>query len=260
MSTWNIDAARIAKVRGLPLDEALAKWDRGQDEQFQDQANQQRSHVLEVFPIAGWPDLPLERYALGTEDDESFCKLMEFRTGNLGGIGGGSALKHLIYRRQDGSWYYRPEYSNETEAWAAVRDGFVRAFELAQAGEWSQVDQVPSIKPASSLRGKAMFVYFPDELIPIYAASYQAHFYAALGGQGSAPDGVSGCRALLELARSSGRFDGWQPLEISRFLGAWSDPRVGSESSRSHPATGRSSGMPAERADTSASGGTMSVT
>lgn len=227
LGQWDIDAARIAKVRGLPLEEAVRHWDRDLDAGLIALASQQRARVLELFPIDTWPNLPLDRYALGTSDDESFCKLMEFRTNALGGIGGGSALKHLIYRRKDGSYYHRPEYPNETKAWEAVRSGFVRAFELAQAGEWQQIDEIPAIKPASSLRGKAMFVYFPDELISIYATGFQAHFYAELGGQGAAPAGVSGSRALWQLAQSSGLFDGWHAINIAVFLGAWSDPRIG---------------------------------
>jgi 5-methylcytosine-specific restriction protein B len=227
LGIWDIDAARVAKVRGLPLEEAVTHWDRAADVELLEQARWQREHLLELFPIDGWPNLPLDRYALGTTDDQSFCKLMEFRTNALGGIGGGSALKHLIYRRQDGSYYHRPEYANETAAWEAVRAGFVRALQLAAAGEWQQIDEIQAIRPASSLRGKAMFVYFPDALIPIYATNFQAHFYAALGGQGAAPFGASGSSALWELAQSRGLFHGWHPIDIARFLGAWSDPRVG---------------------------------
>ncbi|MEP7228030.1 MAG: AAA family ATPase, partial [Gemmatimonadales bacterium] len=238
MGIWDLDAARVAKVRGKPLEEAVALWDREPDQDLIGEAEQQRGGVLGRFPIHEWPELPLERYALGTTVDDSFCKLMEFRTPALGGIGGGSALKHLIYQKGDGSWYYRPEYANEGDAWDAVRAGFVRGFELAREGRWDDIDEVPSIKPAASLRGKSFFTYFSEQLLPIYATGFQAHFFKLLGGQGAAPNGVGGCRALFTLAQATGQFEGWHPIHIAQFLRAWSDPRVGKRIVKIAPGNG----------------------
>ena len=106
MGIWDIDAALVAKVRGKPLAEAVSLWDREVDREFRREADAQRTLVTSLYPIDSWPSLTLDRYALGTDVDDSYCKLMEFRTQALGGIGGGSALKHLIYRKSDGSWYH----------------------------------------------------------------------------------------------------------------------------------------------------------
>jgi 5-methylcytosine-specific restriction protein B len=222
---WNIDAARIAKVRGKPLNEAVKHWDRTRDSDLIATADQQRQRVLQLFPIEAWPSLPLERYALGTGVDDGFCWLMEFGTPALGGIGGGSAKKHLIYRKSDGTWYHRPDYANEIEAWEAVRAAFVRGFELAEAGDWAAIDALPAIANASSLRAKVYCTYFLDDHIPIFSTGYQAHFFSLLGGEGPAPDGVAGTRALRELTGATGLFEGWHPSEIATFLGAWS-PRA----------------------------------
>ena len=224
---WSYDAAIVAKVRGKPLEEAVANWDRDRDRAFTEAADQQRALVMERFPIEEWPTLPLDRYALGTDVDDSFCKLLEFRTPALGGIGGGSALKHIVYRKSDGSWYHRPEYASVEEAWEAVRAGFVRGFELARRGEWAAIDEIPAIQPGGSLRAKTYATYFLEHHVPFYGTQWQAHFFRALGGQGEPPNGVSGSRAILELAIGTGLFDGWHTVEIGRFLGAWSDPRVG---------------------------------
>jgi len=182
LGTWDIDAALIAKVRGKPLDEAVSIWDGNQDQNIVRAAGNQRALVMERFPIDAWPDLPLERYALGTDVDDSFCKLMEFRTQALGGIGGGSALKHMIYRKSDGSWYHRGEYSNIEEAWQAVRSGFVQGFELAQRGEWDAIDQIPAIQNGASLRAKTYCTYFLEDHLPFFGTGWQAHFFKELGG------------------------------------------------------------------------------
>jgi 5-methylcytosine-specific restriction protein B len=226
VGAWDVDAALIAKIRGKPLQEAVANWDRSKDQAIVEAADQQRAQIVGLFPIETWPDLPLERYALGTEVDESFCKLMEFRSHALGGIGGGSALKHMIYRKSDGSWYHRPEYGNVEEAWAAVRAGFVRGFELAERGDWAAIDEIPAIQAGASLRAKTYCVYDWGQHLPFYGTQWQAHYFKVLGGEGSPPSGVAGTRTLYELAMRTGQFDGWHPVEISRFLGAWSDPKI----------------------------------
>jgi hypothetical protein len=69
---WNVDAVRIAKVRGLPLSEAVQHWDRSLDAAIREAADQQRRRVLDLFPIDAWPSLSMVRYGLGNEVDEFF--------------------------------------------------------------------------------------------------------------------------------------------------------------------------------------------
>jgi 5-methylcytosine-specific restriction protein B len=222
MASFPVDAARIQKIRGKPVAEALANWDRSLDTGVIAEALRLRDHVVELFPADAWPSLEKERYALGTEVDESFCKLMEFRTEVLGGIGGGSALKHMLYRRTDGTWYHRPEYKNEDDAWQAIRGGFVEALKLSEQGRWAEIDEIPAIKPGATLRGKAMYVYNSDRLLPFFGSGVQRHMFSELGGVGEMADGVSGSRVLYELAMSTGLFDGWSTVEVGRFLWSWS--------------------------------------
>ena len=229
MPDFVVDAARIAKIRGKPLGEAVANWDRAVDSELLPEALRLRGHVLDLFPIESWPSLTKERYALGTDVDESFCKLMEYRTNILGGIGGGQALKHMLYRRNDGTWYFRPEYANENQAWEAIRAGFVEAFTLGAEGRWAEVDEIQAIKPGTTLRTKTMYVYFVDQLLPFFSSATQRQIYSALGGEGDMPDGVAGARALFDLAKSTGVFDGWHTVEIGRFLWTWADTRVGKQ-------------------------------
>lgn len=59
MGTWDIDAALIARVRGKPLHEAVANWDRELDQKIVQAADEQRAQLMELFPIEAWPQLPL---------------------------------------------------------------------------------------------------------------------------------------------------------------------------------------------------------
>src|SRR5687768_7562077 len=91
----------------VPINEALAKYDRAADAGAIQSAQQERQEVVARFPLDAWPSLPLERYALGQEETrESFCWWIEFGTPHVGSMRGGNAKKHVIYRQRDGNWYY----------------------------------------------------------------------------------------------------------------------------------------------------------
>lgn len=206
------------------LADALAAWDPASVSLKLAAAEEQRLSVERLFPMDGWTNLPVERYALGG-DHETFCYLMEFATPELGGIGGGSARKHLIYRRSsDGSWYFDRRFASLEEAWASVREGFVRMFDFVSRGDFSALEGRESWNWAPALVGKAVYTYFPDAIVPIYSHAAQQHFWELLGGQGKVPWGPAGSHQLLELARTIPGLDNLHPIELMRFLYGWADP------------------------------------
>src|SRR5205814_1343172 len=91
-----------------PFVEAIAAWNPASRAADVAAAEALRVQVVANFPLADWPSMPLDRYALGTEDSlESFCYAMEFGTRQLGSMAGGSSRKHLILKRRDtGEWYF----------------------------------------------------------------------------------------------------------------------------------------------------------
>ena len=96
------------------------------------------------------------------DQPDNFCRWMEFVTSTIGSIRGGSARKHLIYfQASTGEWWFDHKlYSNVEQAWEAVRSGFVRAIELAEAGAWDQVDQIPvfaGLRHSSTRRWRSTF-------------------------------------------------------------------------------------------------------
>jgi 5-methylcytosine-specific restriction protein B len=121
--------------------------------------------LLTRFPLREWPTISLERYALGQENsEETFCRWMEFRSRKLGGIGGGTSKKHIIFKRKGtGEWYFPKKYRDERDAWNHVRDGFVEAFRQAQAGEWNAIDEIDALKNGPALKLKALHVYFDKD-------------------------------------------------------------------------------------------------
>ena len=106
------------------------------------QAEIKRAEFLRRFPLADWPSLPLERYALGGgRNEDSLCWWLELSLRTLGSIRGGTANKTLIYRRKNGTgWYYPEGFADEQQAWVAVRAQFERALAHAANGEFDRIE------------------------------------------------------------------------------------------------------------------------
>jgi 5-methylcytosine-specific restriction enzyme B len=207
------------------LEDALEAFDRDAARLAAAGAEALRRSIVARFPLDQWPTLPLERYALGGPDHDNFCYVMEFESEALCSIRGGSARKHAIYRKASGDWYYDDTYPNVEAAWEAVRGAFVEAFRLARAGDFDAVDDLRPIRSAAALRTKALYVYFPDDMLPISSSAHLAHFIALLGGSAGQRGTVEANRALLQLLRERPEFEGWLPYEMATFLYEWADPR-----------------------------------
>jgi 5-methylcytosine-specific restriction protein B len=202
------------------IERALANYDRGSLTAHVADGQQERQQILAHFPLESWPQLPLERYALGQEDSEdTFCRWMEFKSKHLGGIGGGSAMKHIIFKRRSGpGWYYPTIYRNEQDAWTAVRAGFVEALKKAQAGEWTAIDEIQALRSGSALLLKTLFIYFPDAIIPIYSRAHIRRFLGLLGCHEPPDEAVQLNRTLLSALRQVPALDGWGSVETMEFL------------------------------------------
>jgi 5-methylcytosine-specific restriction protein B len=204
--------------------QALEAYDGEAEAAGVEAAEVQRAEVLERFPRSSWPELPLERYALGQEDKtDNFCRWMEFRATDLGSIKGGSARKHHIYlQRAERQWWFEHDrYPTVEEAWAAVRGGFVEALERAATGEWDELDRIPALRGGPALLAKTLHLYFPDEILPVYSHAHLTGFLEALGEERRSFDNrgtVSLNRHLLAGLRACGELRGWSTKEMERLL------------------------------------------
>lgn len=211
------------------IGEALAAYDREKHRAAVEEAERLRRQVWELFPRDAWPELPLERYALGQADHrETYCRWMEFKTIPLGSIKGGSAGKHIIYKHKDKpGWSYPPQYQDERQAWEAVRAAFVEAFSKAGAGEWDDIDAIESLRWGSALKVKSLHTYFPESVLPVYGWNDLKHFLGLLGRPEASDrsyDLVRLNRTLLFALKEYPGFEGWSNVEIMRFLYDWHNP------------------------------------
>lgn len=60
------------------------------------EAEELRVAFVDRFPLGEWPDLPLDRYALGrTVEGGALCWWLEWKTKSVASISGGSAAKSV---------------------------------------------------------------------------------------------------------------------------------------------------------------------
>lgn len=194
-------------------------------------AEAERAEVLARFPLAGWPGLSVEAYALGASAD-SFCSLMEHRSRSLGSMPARHAGIHLIFRGQDGEWRYPPAYADIDAAWAALRAGFVQAFRLAERGLYDEIDALDVFSPGRLTLSKALSVYFPERFMPISARSHLDHFLRRAFGRDWRPErhGRMGPAAMSAALRSRLRalpaLAGRSAPELMHWLYSWDGPKL----------------------------------
>ncbi|MGP4114424.1 AAA family ATPase [Streptomyces sp. 4N509B] len=223
--------------RETEVEEWVGLFDRAALGETVERAQAERALVRERFPLHGWGDLPLERYALGMGDGKGdgrasrFCWLMEYGTDALGSIRGGSAAKHIMYRARSGAWHLpRPLRSlDHVRAWARVRTDFTVAFDAVQEGAFPYLDELETLTYGQALVTKTLATYFPDEFLPVYAADHVRHFIEVLGGPTYRTYGGvrtwQANRQLFQLVRERAAFRGWHPQEVVHFLYECFDPR-----------------------------------
>jgi 5-methylcytosine-specific restriction protein B len=212
------------------LDAAVKEFDRKGAAAYVRSHEEQLQQLLSHFPLADWPRMTLEQYALGQEEsDETFCRWMEFRSLDVGSIRGGSARKLIIYKHKDKlGWYYPREFHNEVEAWHALRSEFIQAFELARRGEWDDIDALPTLARGPALRLKTLHIYFPEDILPIFSAEHLRHFLQLVRPSDSDTSGYAVVRlnrSLLAALRATPGLADWKPKELERFLYGWADPK-----------------------------------
>ncbi|WP_338598092.1 AAA family ATPase [Saccharopolyspora sp. SCSIO 74807] len=207
-------------------------FDRGDLAPLLKEAEAERQRVREEFPLEEWPDLPLERYALGAGGrSPTYCQLLERETDVLGSIKGGSAAKLILFRHSSGEWRLPPPLRGmePQTAWEQVRREFHAALEAVAQERFDTLDDLETLVYGQALVTKTLATYFPQQFLPIYSANHVRHFIELLGGERYRTyGGVRTWRANRQLRRivsERTEFAGWDPMEVMHFLYEHFDPR-----------------------------------
>lgn len=215
----------------MEFHEAIAAGHADRDEEVQAEQERQRTAFLERFPLESWQDMTLAHYALNAGNlRNNYSYFLEWGTPNLGSIAGGSAHKHVIFRRTTGEWAYPSGFGSVDEAWAALHIGFKRMFELASEGDWTSTSEIDILRGAKVVRLKSLYLYFPDKVLPVYSHSHLSHFARAFDLDTSG-DAIDINLRLLAHLRSYSDLADRDSLDFVGLLYAWSPP-PGSRSPR----------------------------
>jgi MoxR-like ATPase len=181
---------------------------------------QLREEFVRQFPKEKLRDLTLEQYALGHEGyRESFCYWLERKTRYLGSILGGNVMKFGVWHGSDGRWHWVGRYKSAEDALSRIKAGLSALVEAAEGGRFGELDRIGKeyLGDSISLRCKPLNLYFPDQLLPLYADKTLKHF-SALFGVELRGKFVERNRQLLQLLRGYTDFEGVDTHQMMDFL------------------------------------------
>jgi hypothetical protein len=186
-------AGEIAKR--VPM---LAKRD--EDEWLE--AEKLRKAFVADYPLQRISNLALDEYLIGKgSGNRSFCYRLEREMDTLGKIVGATAFKFGVYfgrTKSDATDKYRFATrwgSNPNEALTAVKQAIVQLLQAAAVGD---SDAIAKNRLSPMLKGKILFVYYPEKFAPIYSGEHLEHFIASLDLRGSFQCGADMQRALMD--------------------------------------------------------------
>lgn len=141
------------------------------------EARKVHEEFLRLYPKEKWATMTLEEFVIGS-GQQTACWWIEFNTLSLGGIRGGSAQKFQIYLSKNGEYVYDKEsFASPAEAWETMRREIVEMLDMAGEGRYEELDRENLILyKASAFRMKLLFLYYPDQFLPIYSINHLHHF------------------------------------------------------------------------------------
>lgn len=227
-------------ISTMQFDDALAAWDRGSAAARIAQAEEQRAGFLEQFPASIWPDVPVTDYALGQEGrSDVFSWWIEWGTDVCGSIAGGSSAKHLIFLRKEAqTWAFPDRYSTIEEAWDDIRQGYADVVSMGEQGRWDEISLIDSLWGAEAIKIKTAWLYFPDELLPIYSSNHLDYWLSVFDLDAGEASRSGKNRLLLEEIRQKPGAGELSTIELMCFLYDWAHPDRGRSVFRIAPGEG----------------------
>ncbi len=215
---------------------ALADWLKTNPKTIPPSLSDLRVSFARRFPKEKLNEMQLEDYAQGLDSKDTFCNWLEFKTAKLGGIGGGSAKKWgVFWNTKIGDWYVIKAYRDKEEAISRIRGGLQELINSVERGEYSELDRIGSDRLGGplGLRCKPLYLYFPDQFLPISQPEHLRHFIKFFGGN---PEGevLALNLQLLSTLRAFPEFQEMDTFQMAEFLyhGLGIDPRKRHQSMR----------------------------
>jgi len=200
--------------------EKLAEWRLKNSLTIPEELRRVRDEFVQQFPKERLSEMTPEEYSLGAGSKNGFSYWLEYRTKDLGHIGG-FASKFGVWRDKNGEWQWnRNKYKTPQDAFEQIKSGLISLVQAVEAGRFDELDEIGRKQVGQSLTGlrsKPLALYFPDEFIPTFQPEHIANFLKLFGAK---PKGevLTRNRQLLELMRGLPEFEGFDTHGMMRFL------------------------------------------
>jgi 5-methylcytosine-specific restriction endonuclease McrBC GTP-binding regulatory subunit McrB len=206
----------------------LENWLHNNPRRMPTELRELREDFVERFPIEKLGELTLEQYAGGKPD--GFCYWLEVKTVALGSIRGGSSAKFGIWlSRSDNQWRYNTgSFSSLEDALTRLKKGLVELTTAVKQGSSNDLDTIGDKYLGGrrySLRGKPLYLYFPDRFLPITNPKHLQYFLNCFGVQ---PQGdlLALNHQLLSHLSSLPEFEGFDTRQMMKFLYDCFPPKI----------------------------------
>ena len=184
-----------------------------------------RDEFNQRFPKENLSELKLEDYALGNPEvnPHSFCQFIEFEAKDLGSIAGGSSSKHGIYwSKKDNDWRWDSFFKTEmaTDAFKQIKIAFIKLVEFVELNKLEELDQIADQylgKNRNVLRGKPLYLYYPEKFIPIFSVT-QLNYWLNFFNLSSSDEALKKNLRLFSYLKSLPEFQKFDYWGIMRFL------------------------------------------
>jgi hypothetical protein len=168
--------------------ERLAEWLRRNSSQMlpDDPRRLLREEFVRRFPKERLRELTKQQYALGHPAfKESFCYWLEWKTRTLGSVSGGSVSKWgLWWDKNKADWKFNRDFRDADDALAKLINTIANLVAEVEAGHFAkfpQLDRDTDKVMGNALRAKPLYLYFPDEFVPIASEDHLRSFLDLVG-------------------------------------------------------------------------------
>ena len=201
---------------------ALETWRKSNPITMPADLRQLREEFVQRFPPDQIPHLTLEQYTLGhPKSRDSFCYWLEWRTGRLGSARGGTSAKWGVWwDAEAGVWRNNEGFAGPEDALHQMTGGVSKLIAAVEQQRFDELDALGAAELGPNrymLRQKPLYLYFPDDFVPISSLKHMEHFLHIFGLT-PAGDQLTMNRQLLLHMRSLPEFAGFDSGQMMRFL------------------------------------------
>jgi len=179
---------------------------------------EKRQKFLSLFPAKKIDEIPIEKYALGTEvSKESFCYWLETELERLGDIHGSPSNKFAVYygKRKpevEEKWRWN-KWTNED--FSVVQNELRK---LIEAGKNCDIKAIEKNKLSPMFKGKILACYYPDSYLNIYSEKYVVFLLRSAYNDHNNYSLEEGKQKLIEYKNNHPKMKHWSNLRYTFFL------------------------------------------